>query len=251
MSPTFDTRFVQRLRPLGAIVLLVALGVSGCGGGSGDGASPPTPVVVERSFDFGQGAGTWVAGSADYSPSTAPNDVVAEARALPSPFTGTGYFQSGTNRSDDLFLFIKTPVTGLVPGTNYRVTARVDFLTDVPTGCIGVGGSPGESVWVVLAASASEPVTTLTAGEFRLNIDRGNQSMGGANGLVLGTVANSVPNCGTRRWESKTLNTPTTPALTVKADERGAIWVLLGFDSGFEASSRLYYQRLNLTLQPT
>ncbi|MFY8017212.1 MAG: hypothetical protein ACOVN9_03800 [Inhella sp.] len=251
MNPTLRTRFAQPFQPLGLTVLLVALGLQACGGGSGDGGSPPPPALIERNFDFGQGAATWVAGSADYSPSTAPNDVIAEPRALPSPFTGTGYLQSGTNRSDDLFLFVKTPITGMVPGTTYRVSATVEFLSDVPTGCAGVGGSPGESVWVVLAASTSEPVTTLTAGEFRLNIDRGNQSQGGASGLVLGTVANSVPNCGPRRWESKTLKTPTAPALTVTADTRGAIWVLLGFDSGFEASSRLYYRRLNLTFQPT
>ena len=221
-----------------------------CGGSGGATMAPPTPVSVERRFDFGQGAAGWIAGSADYSAATAPTDVIAEARTLPTPFTGTGYFQSGTNHSDDLFLYIKTPISGLVPGVTYAVSAKLEFLTDVPSGCVGVGGSPGESVWLVLAASTAEPQTLMSGGDFRLNIDRGNQSKGGTNGLVLGTMANKVPDCGSRRWESKTLNTPVPSPLAAKADEKGVLWVLVGFDSGFEALSRLYYQRLTVSLQP-
>lgn len=221
-----------------------------CGGSGGAATAPPTPVGVERRFDFGQGAAGWIAGSADYSAATAPTDVIAEVRALPTPFTGTGYFHSGTNRSDDLLLYIKTPITGLVPGVTYAVSAKLEFLTDVPSGCVGVGGSPGESVWLVLAASTVEPQTVISGGEFRLNIDRGNQSKAGASGVVLGNMANTVPDCGTRRWESKTLNTPVPTPLAAKADETGALWVLIGFDSGFEALSRLYYRRLTVNLQP-
>lgn len=228
-----------------AVVFLQA-----CGGSGGATTAPPTPVAVERSFDFGQGAAGWIAGSADYSAATAPTDVIAEARALPTPFTGTGYFQSGTNRSDDLLLYIKTPIAGLVPGVTYAVSAKLEFLTDVPSGCVGVGGSPGESVWLVLAASTAEPQTVMSGGDVRLNIDRGNQSKGGTNGVVLGTMANTVPDCGARRWESKTLNTPVPTPLAAKADEKGVLWVLVGFDSGFEALSRLYYQRLTVNLRP-
>lgn len=224
--------------------------MSGCGGSGAGSTGPTPPTVVEKSFDFAQGALGWVAGSADYSANTAPNDVIAEVRSLPTPFTGTGYFHSGTNRSDDLFLYIKTPISGLVSGVSYRVTAKLEFLTDVPSGCVGVGGSPGESVWLVLAASTSEPTTVLTGSEFRVNIDRGNQSKSGASGIVLGPMANSVPNCGPRRWESKALSTPAPSPLFVKADDKGVVWILIGFDSGFEALSRLYYQRLGLSLQP-
>ena len=248
---TSPTANIPAVKPRGRIAAWAAvLLLQGCGG-SGD-APPvvPPPMVVDRVFEFAQGSAGWVAGSADYSASTAPTDVVAETRALPAPFTGSGFFQSGTNRSDDLFLYIKTPVTGLVAGTTYRVRATIDFLTDVPSGCVGVGGAPGESVWVVLAASSSEPLTVPVGGEFRLNIDRGNQSQGGPNGIVLGNVANSVPNCGPPRWEAKALSTPVAAPLAVKADAQGSAWLLVGFDSGFEALSRLYYQRLTVRLEP-
>jgi hypothetical protein len=221
-----------------------------CGGSEGGPSQPKPPVPVERLFDFGQGSSGWISGSADYSASTAPTDVIAEVRSLPNPFTGSGYFQSGTNRSDDLLLYIKSPVDGLVPGVTYRVSANLQFLTNVPSGCIGVGGSPGESVWLVLAAASAEPLNLIIGGDTRLNIDRGNQSIGGASGVVLGTMANTVSECGEPRWERKALSTSLTHRLSVTADEKGVIWVLIGFDSGFEARSQLFYQRLSLNLEP-
>ena len=231
-------------------LLVAAFLLQACGGSDGGPSQPEPPVPVERLFDFGQGSAGWISGSADYSALTAPNDVIAEVRSLPNPFTGWGYFQSGTNRSDDLFLYIKSPVDGLVPGVTYRLSANLQFLTNVPSGCVGVGGSPGESVWLVLAASSAEPLNLISGGDTRLNIDRGNQSIGGSSGVVLGTMANTVSDCGEPRWESKALSTALTNRLSVKADEKGVIWVLIGFDSGFESLSQLYYQRLSLNLQP-
>lgn len=124
-------------------------------------------------------------------------------------------------------------------------------MTDAPSGCVGVGGAPGESVWLIAAVSAAEPLTIFNGSDYRLNIERGNQSVSGRDGVVLGTLANSVPNCGERRWESKTVATPTPSPLSVRADERGEAWFLVGFDSGFESFSRLYYRRFTLRLSPS
>jgi hypothetical protein len=234
---------------LGGLLTLLA----GCGGGDGGGAPGPAPAppVVERSFDFSQGNGGWLSGYADYSPQTAPGDVVADIRTLPAGFAGAGYYLAGTNRSDDLFIYVKTRVGGLAGGRSYRVSAQVQFLSDVPTGCIGVGGSPGESVWVILAASTAEPLTVFNGSDYRVNLQRGNQGQGGSQGIVLGTIANDVPNCGARQWRTKQLASAEPAALGVVADERGDAWVLLGIDSGFEAFSRIYFQRLSLRFTPT
>jgi hypothetical protein len=231
-------------------MLVMAVLLQACGGSDGGRSLPEPPGTVERLFDFGQGAAGWISGSADYSTLTAPTDVISEVRSLPNPLTGSGYFQSGTNRSDDLLLYIKSPVGGLQPGVTYQLSARLEFLTDVPSGCLGVGGSPGESVFLVLAATTAEPLTLMSEGDIRLNIDRGNQATGGSSGVVLGTMGNTVLDCDERRWESKELSTPLSMPLSVQADKSGTIWVLIGFDSGFEALSRLYYQRLNLSLIP-
>ena len=159
--------------------------------------------------------------------------------------------QVGRHRSDDLLIYVKTKISGLVAGTTYRASVTVEFLTDVSSGCVGVGGSPGDSVWIITAVSTAEPLTTFNSGSYRLNIDRGNQSVSGRDGIVLGTLANSVPNCGERRWESKTVSTPSPSPLSVRADERGEAWFLVGLDSGFESFSRVYYRRFTVRLSPT
>ena len=233
--------------------LAVCLALASCGG-SGGSSSPTTPpsspTTVERGFDFAQGNGGWLWGHADYGPQTAPLDVITEIRPLPAPSTGSGFFSSGTNRSDDLFIYIKTKISGLSAGTRDRVAAEIQFLTDAPSGCVGVGGAPGESVWIVAAVSTAEPVTVFNGSDYRVNLDRGNQSQSGRDGIVLGDIANGVTDCSARRWEPKTLATPSASPLIVQADERGEAWFLAGFDSGFEALSRIYYRRITVRLVP-
>lgn len=241
------------MRALLLLVVIVAL--AGCGGSGSSAPSPsPPPVVpppvIDRTFDFALGNGGWLAGHADYQPNTAPPDVITEIRTLPSPFGGVGLYSAGTNRSDDLFIYVKTKIGGLVAGTTYRLSTTVDFLSDVPAGCVGVGGAPGESVWIVVAVASSEPQTIFNGSDYRLNIDRGNQSQSGRDGIVIGNIANSVQNCGARRWESRSLSTPSPSPLSVRADERGEIWFLVGFDSGFESLSRIFYQRFAVRLSP-
>lgn len=237
------------LRPLSGVVGLVVLALASCGG-SDDAPAGPAPPPVRVSFDFSMGNGGWLSDYADYTPATAPTDVVSEVRTLPSPFTGSGYYSAGTNRSDDLFIYVKTRISGLTAGVVYRVTAQVQLLTDAPTGCVGVGGSPGEGVWVIAAASATEPLTIFDGTNYRVNIDRGNQSVGGRNGIVIGNVANSSTDCIARRWESKLLSTQNPSPLTARADERGEAWFLVGFDSGFEAFSGIYYRNLTVDFTP-
>ena len=246
---------VPMFSSLRVIWLFAALSsLAGCGGSSGGDTSgqPPAPIpTVEQTFDFAQGNGGWLTDIADYSPDTAPSDVITEIRSLPAPLSGTGFYFSGTNRSDDLFIYGKTKISGLANSATYRIFVRVEFATDVPSGCIGVGGAPGESVWIVAAASPGEPLTVFDGDDYRVNIDRGNQNQGGEQGLVLGNIANSIPACGIRRWETKTVVTPNPSPLSVSSDERGAIWILVGMDSGFESLSRIYLRRVVVQLVPS
>ena len=53
-------------------------------------------------------------------------------------------YMSGVNPSDDLFMFMKKKVTGLLPNTTYNVTFVVEFASIYPTNAFGVGGPPGE-----------------------------------------------------------------------------------------------------------
>src|SRR5690606_37728130 len=101
-------------------------------------------VVVDTDFVGGSTAG-WQVGFADYPAGQEDIfDFAAEVRTLPVPLDTTrrALFVSGSNRSDDLFMFLKRPVEGLTPGATYRVRFEVDLASNEGSGCFGAGGAP-------------------------------------------------------------------------------------------------------------
>ena len=162
-------------------------------------------------------------------------ELTSDHRALPPPLAPEpALFISGVNRSDDLFMFFKGPVDGLSPGARYDVTVSVEIATDVPAGCVGVGGAPGESVWVKVGATAVEPVPVRHGTYLRMNIDVGNQSAGGSEGVVLGNVANSRRCEQSRQWERKVVRGETGAGI----DTRYPPVVGLGCSSALTRDSR-------------
>lgn len=56
-----------------------------------------------------------------------------------------GYLLGGANRSDDLFMYITTKISGLNPHAKYSLSvSSLSIATNVPKGLTGVGGRPGE-----------------------------------------------------------------------------------------------------------
>ena len=203
---------------------------------------------TEFIFTFDSDAEGWMVGFADlpvdYDQSIYELDHAH--RPLPDGLEGSGVYVQGHNRSDDLFMFLKRQVEGLRPGAEYRVHASVDLATNVPAGLFGIGGSPGESVYVKAGASAVEPETVVDDNQYlRMNIDKGNQSRDGESMVVIGNVAH--PDVVDREYRIKTLDNANMP-LTVNADEEGSIWLIVGTDSGFEGLSALYYSRISYRL---
>ena len=207
--------------------------LAGCGGADLD---QPPPQIASS---FASSTDGWQGAFSDYHADTAPTDVVWELRDLPAPLSGKAYFTGGTNRSDDLFIYNKKKFSGFAPSRQYKFSFEIEIATNQSSGCVGVGGAPGESVYVVAGASPVEPKTVLTAGEYVVNIDRGNQATPGTASQVLGNVANAVPDCGPQVYQTKTLKS--TAPLSVKSDDKGDIWVFFGIDSGFEAKSTVFY----------
>lgn len=86
---------------------------------------------------------------------------VFEWTALPEPLSDRrGLKVGGTNRSDDLAMQMETMIGGLDPLTDYEVLQELTFATNVPSDCVGVGGSPGGSVYLHLGAASVEPRST-------------------------------------------------------------------------------------------
>ena len=225
---------------------LLAAMLGGCSG------NPTAPTdMLTFSFDFRRGPQGFVAGFADYPPGNADiYELTSDYRPLPPPLASdSALFISGVNRSDDLFMFFKGPVEGLLPGASYDVTVSVEIATDVPAGCFGVGGAPGESVWVKAGATAVEPLAVREGAYLRMNIDVGNQSAGGSEGVVLGDIANSKRCEEPRQWERKFFEGRPIPA-SVEIPASGRAWLLFGVDSGFEARTAIYFTRAEAVFRP-
>jgi len=220
-----------------------------------------TPSPVSVSFDFRNGSLGWEAGFADYPPATDKNDLYelrAELRKLPPELgvNGTGFYMQGVNRSDDLFMFLKRRLDsadGIVAGQTYQITFTLVFASAAQSGCVGVGGSPGDGVGLKAGASPAEPIALLDAsplaGWLRMNVGKGNQGQGGLAASPTGSIANGVP-CGSAPPSYISIQRTHQHTSLVNANSRGEIWLLVGTDSGYEGGTGLYYQRIDVTLTP-
>ena len=240
--------FVKRITSFGVPVLI------GAGYYLDEGVSSVPGVPAEElafTVDFHRGPQGFIAGFADYPPVDAEiYELTSDFRRLPPPLESqSALFISGVNRSDDLFMFFKGPISGLLPGAQYEVTVGVEIATDTPAGCFGVGGAPGESVWIKAGVTAVEPLAVPDGSYLRMNIDVGNQSRGGSQAVVLGDIANSRSCEQASRWELKSFQGRTTPTpISVTPD--GRAWLLFGADSGFESRTSIYFTRASVTLTP-
>lgn len=173
----------------------------------------------------------------------------ASHQDLPSPFEGgLGWKLTGSNHSDDLFMGIKAPITFLEANTLYKTSLEIEFLTNVPQNCLGIGGAPGESVYVKLAISQTEPSNELDNGLYRLNTDIGSQSQSGTEGHVVGNINNGL-DCEEENAFSYTRQTlTTTQKIDVMSDQNGQIWIMAGTDSGFEGYTSIYITKLTVTI---
>ncbi len=211
---------------------------------------------IRLEFDFRQGAQDWEAGFAEYSPEMEGMVLEAEIRPLPSELgiNGTGYYVQGINHSDDLFIFLKRRLgtdDGLVPGQEYRVVFTIVFASNAPGGAVGIGGPPGESVYLKAGASTVEPEVYLDSdtGYYVMNVDKGSgNSASGAAASVVGNIANGLSAEEGPRYIS--LERQHEHEYTVSASSDGELWLLAGTDSGFEGLTGIYYQSIVVTLIP-
>lgn len=182
--------------------------------------------------------------------------IASEWTDLADPLYGRkGFRLGGTNHSDDLALFVKSPIRGLRPNTRYRVELEMEIASNAPQGCPGVGGAPGESVAVKLGASAVEPMAVQVADgtvpTWRLNVDFGQQMADGADGFTVGDIATSnACDLGlSGPWHLKTFSTRSRQFYRWTGDD-GTLWVAGGIDSGFEGYNEIYVTSFRVRLDP-
>ena len=202
-------------------------------------------------FDFAIGQHGFIPGFADlpanYDPK--PYELVGAYRARPAELGNkSALLSSGTNRSDDLWMFWKKKLTGLAPGNLYEVTFDLELASSASTGAVGVGGSPGESVFIKAGASAGEPLVVKdNAGWLRMNLDKGNQAQGGSAVSLLGNAAK--PADASSKFALIHRNNRAA-RLRARSGADGSLWVFFGSDSGFEGRTILHYTKFTVVLEP-
>ena len=248
-------------------MLLSVSGLLACTSTSSPTPTPtPTPIPpgippLNLEYDFREGALGWEAGFAEYAPGM--EDIMqlnAEIRPLPPELgmEGTGYYLQGMNRSDDLFMFLKRGLgveDGVLAGQEYRVKFIIVFASNAPSGAFGIGGPPGEAVFLKAGASPVEPEAYLDPATdyYRMNVDKGEGNSGsGEAASEAGNIANGLS------AEEIDLQNPPYVSLErhheheyiVNSSPDGELWLLVGTDSGFEGLTGIYYQRISVILEP-
>jgi hypothetical protein len=228
------------------IVILFAmlLFFVGCSNDSDTGTIPAGSQLI---YPFTTDAQGWQGGFADYAQEREEiYELVFARTTLPEPLdTEDGaLYLSGNNHSDDLFMYITRKYEGLEPNTTYALTFTVEFASNVADGMIGVGGSPGEGVLIKVGAVPYAPERVLDEnGWYRMNIDKGNQANGGKDMMVIGDFSNDTDQ---NVYALKTVQNETPFFAT--SNENGELWFIVGTDSGFEATTSIYYNTIEIHL---
>ncbi|HAE42755.1 MAG TPA: hypothetical protein DCG34_07520 [Clostridiales bacterium] len=230
------------------MLLVLIFAVVGCSPDSNTGGK------FDFEFDFTETDQGWQVDYTDYPVNYDPDIYELENGHMELPEElgrpGKGIMVQGHNRSDDIFMYLRKELTGLKPNTTYSIIIEVEFATDAPAGAFGIGGPPGEALFVKVGASTEEPLPIVgdIAGEpnYSLNVDKGSQSEGGENAIVVGDGA-KLENDEFEVYEFKILNNESQP-LEIKTDDDGNLWVFVGTDSGFEGKTVLYYTNIKINL---
>lgn len=154
-----------------------------------------------------------------------------------------GLYIAGHNRSDDLFMYCYKNIgkeDGLKPNTKYEMNLNFTMATNIIGGMVGVGGSPGESVFVKAGVVNKEPMPVIDANNYyRLNLDKANQSIGGKDLALLGNIVKTDGSMD----ESYAYKNFETKAL-LETDSEGNAFIVIGLDSGFEGKTEVYLDNI-------
>ena len=224
----------MRFKKFCSLSIAAAIGMSIL---AGTAAAKETTTGV--GFDFNQNDGGFTPIFSDY-PNEQGVEEFYELRSgheeVPIAEAGKGLFLSGNNHSDDLFMGYYKELSGLVPETEYQFNVRFQLATNVENDMIGIGGAPGESVFVKCGVVSEKPENSLDSlSHFRLNIDKGTQSQSGADMIVVGDLAKEEIN-RPGEYEFNEIETK----VIARTDKAGTAYLVIGSDSGFEGITSYY-----------
>lgn len=205
-------------------------------------------ALFEFKYNFANDQNGWAGDFADYPVNEdAFYELSFSHDTLPAPLDKTkkALRINGNNHSDDLFLFAKKKLTGLTPNKAYTVEFDFELASNLPTSSVGVGGGPGTATYVKAGASGTEPKKIAHQNFYEFNLDKGNQSQGGDDAIVLGTLGISGNDFVYKLIKRTNDDQP----FKAKTDAEGNLWVFLGVDSGFEGIQTFYVTKATIRLR--
>lgn len=147
-----------------------------------------------------------------------------------------GLYIASSNRSDDIFMGYVKELAGFDASTEYTFDISFKLATKVEGGLMGIGGSPGEAVFVKTGIASEYPIvgTAEDGVERIINVDIGSQSQGGNDLAVVGDM--TKPDGVAEGFVFKEISI----ACTAKANAEGHVYLIIGTDSGFEGFTEYY-----------
>lgn len=212
--------------------------------------SPIEELPLNYQSDFSVDSDGWIGNFADLP---VDDSIIYELEfahtKLPSPLdtNKNALMIKGSNRSDDLFMYITKKLEGFEPNREYSLILSIKMASNSPWGLIGIGGAPAESVYLKAGVISYKPERDISfdagfsQGYYVMNIDKGNQSQEGVDMKVLGDIGYEGDSEFTliERHYNGT-------ELTATSNEKGELWVIIGTDSGYEGITELYYSDIQL-----
>ena len=193
----------------------------------------------------------WSAGFSDYPAGQEEMFRLRHAsRPLPEE-TGqvkSSLMLSGHNYSDDLFMYLYRKIENLRPNTTYSISFNVELASNAPRHSLGIGGSPGASVYLKAGAFSYAPERKREMmgdhAYWQVNFDKGNQAQGGKDVAVLGHVGTDQNN-----FTYTLIERNSSEPLAATTNKEGELWILIGTESGFEGETTLYFTHVRLEME--
>ena len=198
-------------------------------------------AIKTASSDFESATITdWTAGVAEFLTAASLDSIKLRAGrdTLPSALNSTRYafHVYSRNPGTSLFTYIKRQITGLNPVTAYNVVFEINLATNYPQ-----NAAAGASVYLKAGAS---PIQPSVDGQQKFNLSKGTGAADGKQLVSLGNVSNDTNKAGYLIVERNNLNKP----VSVVSDQTGKIWLCVGFDSGYNGPTDLYFDSIKATI---
>ena len=199
-------------------------------------------------FNFAQDAQGWEAYYSDYPVGSEDFYELDFTHAfLPTPLDQTtrAIKITGNNHSDDLLSLIVRKVDNLKPNRKYNVSFDIALASNVTSNSPGIGGSPDLELGV--GGLSYKPENNINSGYHRPNFESLLQSRQ-SNDVLQSVGRIGVSDDFPAPFTLVNRNNLSQP-ISLRTNNQGELWLIIGTDSGFEGITTLYYKSIKVTLE--